>query len=278
MLYTVKSDIITNLHEAFRKNATDRYKENVYNMTATRVGSDATKKAKGKFEMGAQYHFTMETQTTLCVPAEDGLDVYSSTQWVDSVQTTIAKTLNIPNNSVNLKFKRLGGGYGAKISRPPHIACACALGCYLTNRPVRFVMSIESNMSTIGKRFALLADYDIDVNNDGKIQKMENTYYEDSGCSYNEDPEFATTAFFKNCYTTDTWNLKSMLVLTDASSHTWCRAPGTTEGIAMIEHMMEHIARVTGKDPLKVRLANMSEDHHLRPIIANFLEQSGMLN
>lgn len=225
--------------------------------------------------MGLQYHFTMETQTAVCVPAEDGIDVYSATQWTDSVQTVISDALRIPNNAINIMFKRLGGGYGAKISRPPQIACAAALACHLTNRPVRFVMSMESNMETIGKRFACLSSYAVEVDADGKIGKLINNYYENTGHDLNDAPLFLVNESFPNCYMTDTWINKGHLILTDTASNTSCRAPGTTEGIGMIENIMENIARVTGNDPLSVRLANMSADHKLRPIIDDFLRDNG---
>jgi xanthine dehydrogenase molybdopterin-binding subunit B len=53
---------------------------------------------KGEFAMGGQYHFQMETQIAICHPREDGLDVYSATQWIDLVQASIASALKIPNN------------------------------------------------------------------------------------------------------------------------------------------------------------------------------------
>lgn len=239
------------------------------------AGKNTTKKLSGKFEMGSQYHYTMEPQTTVSVPYEDVIRVFAATQWVDSCQAAIAKVLKVPVNTIDMVFKRCGGGYGAKISRTNQVACACALACYLSGRPVRFVMTIESNMSVIGKRPAVISIYDVETDDNGKIQHLQNHYIEESGCSSNEFPGFSVTPFFRNCYIYNTFDVKSTSAITDTPSHTWCRAPGTTEGIAMIENIMEHIARVTGKDPVNVRLTNMTSDHKLQTIIKDFLKQSG---
>lgn len=41
------------------------------------------KHIKGSFEIGSQYPFTMEPQTTICVPDEQGINVHSATTWID---------------------------------------------------------------------------------------------------------------------------------------------------------------------------------------------------
>lgn len=61
-------------------------------------GTDVQHVVKGSFECGMQYHFTMEPQSCVCIPVEDGMDVVSSTQWMDLVQTSIAGVLNVKQN------------------------------------------------------------------------------------------------------------------------------------------------------------------------------------
>lgn len=217
----------------------------------------------------------MEPQTTVCVPIEDGINVYSSNQWPDLIHIAVSELLDIPESQINLSMRRMGGGYGGKISRAAQIACACALATHITHRPVRFVMTIESNMTTIGKRYAVVSEYDIEVDDDGRIQRLTNDFAEDGGCSLNETPQFGTVECFKNCYASSSWTVKSQTALTDAPSHTWCRAPGTTEGIGMIENMMEHIAQVTGRDSIAVRLANLEANSEMHHLIPDFLKDVG---
>ena len=58
---------------------------------------------KGSFDIGSQYHYTMETQSCVCVPVEDGMDVYPATQWMDLAQRAICQALNVPENRCSVK-------------------------------------------------------------------------------------------------------------------------------------------------------------------------------
>lgn len=175
-----------------------------FSQVAKEVGDvKGTRKITGRLEVGSQYHYTMEPQTCLAIPIEDGLDVYSATQYIDATQIAIADSLKLPNNLINMSVRRVGGGYGAKISRSIQIACATALAAHLSNRPVRFIMTIEANMAVCGKRYACIGDYDVDFDEHGKIHKLVSSYTEDAGCSPNEPSklqeftfELMTNAFF----------------------------------------------------------------------------------
>lgn len=99
-------------------------------------------------------------------------------------------------NSINVSVKRLGGAYGAKISRNTQIACACALVCHKLNRPARFIMTIESNMQTVGKRIRTRHEYEAGVNDKGVIQYLDSKFWCNNGCSFNEPTSWAIAHHF----------------------------------------------------------------------------------
>ena len=108
--------------------------------TAAIQNSD--KVISGSAACGSQYHFHMETQTALVIPLEDSYTVYSATQWTDHVQSAVANVLGVFASSVDVSVKRIGGAYGAKITRPNLIAAACAVGAHATRRCVCVCMCV----------------------------------------------------------------------------------------------------------------------------------------
>ncbi|XP_041565054.1 abscisic-aldehyde oxidase isoform X3 [Drosophila elegans] len=233
------------------------------------------KEVSGIFQMGLQYHFTMEPQTTVAIPFEDGLKIFSATQWMDHTQSVIAHMLQVKAKDVQLQVRRLGGAYGSKISRGNQVACAASLAAYKLNRPVRFVQSLESMMDCNGKRWACRSDYQCHVKSNGKIVGLTNNFYEDAGWNANESPiEGHSTFTATNCYDLNGENFKNNgnAVLTDAPSSTWCRAPGSVEGIAMMENIIEHVAFEVQKDPAEVRLVNIPAGNKMSELLPQFLE------
>lgn len=233
----------------------------------------------GELELGQQFHFSMEPQTTFCFPNDDGgINVYSAAQWFDLVHIALSKCLKMPQSKIFGSFKRIGGSYGAKVSRASHVACACALACHLTRRPVRFVMNIESNMAIMGKRYASIIEYEATIDSTtGHLVHFAPTITQDFGCSMNDDTAFFMIhALNETCYARrNEWKILMNRLKTDAASSTWCRAPGTTEATAIQENLMEHIARETGIDPAQVRLNNLNSSESLHKVFPEFLKDVG---
>ncbi|XP_034488430.1 indole-3-acetaldehyde oxidase [Drosophila innubila] len=229
----------------------------------------------GKLDMGLQYHYFMEPQTTVALPFEGGLQVYAATQWMDLTQDIISNVLKLRSNEVQVKTRRIGGGYGGKATRCNLAAVAAALAAHKLNRPVRFAQSLESIMTTTGKRWAFHCDYDFFVQGNGKIVGINSRFYQDAGYLENESPMGHAVLLSKNCYEfSDNYKLDGFMVLSDSPTNTACRAPGSIEGIAMMENIIEHIAFETGLDPADVRYANILPSHKMGDMMPKFLKST----
>lgn len=62
---------------------------------------------------------------------------------------------------VNVEVRRLGGGFGAKLTRNSAVAAACALAAYKLGKPVRVSLDMSGNMDMIGKRTEYFTDYKV---------------------------------------------------------------------------------------------------------------------
>ncbi|ETN61206.1 aldehyde oxidase [Anopheles darlingi] len=226
-----------------------------------------------RFDLKGQYHYPLETQTCLCVPRPNEMDVYSATQFIDHVQIAVSQALKVMESQINVTVKRVGGAYGFKLTYASQVACACAVAAHQTGRPVRMTLPLETAMCAMGKRAGSVSEYEVSVDRSGRISKLSHTYIHDDGASMNLLLGGMTSDLFKNCYRTNSWKLRGKIARTDVPPNTWARAPGTSEGIAMIENIMEHVAHATGQDPLQVRLANMPQDSKMRKLLPQFRRQ-----
>ncbi|XP_046968170.1 aldehyde oxidase 1-like [Vanessa cardui] len=229
---------------------------------ATKVGTDVFKIIKGENTIYGQYNFTMETLVCVTVPTEEGLMVYAASQFIDMVQRTISRVLNLEQNKVDVYVRRLGGGYGFKISRASQICGACGLVAFKLNRPCRFIQPLTHNMRAIGKRTPCASDFEMGVNAKGEIQYINHNLYDDNGYVTNEPLVILGIELYSNVYKSEAWNHKSYNTVTDTPSNSWVRSPGSLEHVAMAENIMERIAYELNLDPLEVRLSNLDREKH----------------
>ncbi|CAG4933306.1 unnamed protein product [Parnassius apollo] len=227
------------------------------NVAETDRGNDVIKVISGSNTIYGQYHFCMETLVCVTRPTEEGLEIHSATQWMDGVQVSTSRALNLPENRIDVHVRRLGGAYGYKITRSLQVAVACSLVAHKLNQPCRFIQSLTTNMRAVGKRLPCSTNFEIGVNAQGVVQYMNYELYDDSGYVVNEPFLFLTTEIYNNCYSKARWNYKSFNTTTDNPSNTWCRSPGTLECIAMAEMIMERISYELSLDPIEVRLSNV---------------------
>ncbi|KAK3581541.1 hypothetical protein CHS0354_031882 [Potamilus streckersoni] len=223
------------------------------------------KTVSGSVSVGTQFHFPMETQVCICIPTEDGMKVHATTQWTDYSQKAVALVLGIPSASIDVEVKRLGGAFGSKISKNFIVSAACALAAYVMKRPVRLLLNFHTNIEMMGKRFPYAADYQVGFDTTGKLNGVKITYYCDCGCSPNDCTLSTILNFGDNTYYCPNWHMIPVAVKTNSPSHTYCRAPGSTPGIFIMETIMEHIAKELGVDPTQVKTLNLYQKGQVTP-------------
>lgn len=124
-------------------------------------------------------------------------------------------------------MRRIGGAYGAKISRNSHVSCAAAIAAYKLKRPVKLQMSLITNMSVVGKRCPCAADYEVGVDEKGVIQYLNVSIYSDIGCEGGNESLISELVYvFTFIYKSDSWDISAYYTKTDTHTGTWCRAPG----------------------------------------------------
>ncbi|CAG9796495.1 unnamed protein product [Diatraea saccharalis] len=243
-------------------------------ITPTDRGINVKKVIKGNFYSPLIYHFTMELHTAVTLPVDEGLEVHTSTQYVDLVQAVIADMLNVPESTITVKNRRCGGGFGCKISRINYVACATALVAHKLNRPCRMAMRLSDIMGAIGKRRSSRLDYEVGVDDKGEIQYLDALLFINNGVTRNESENVLAIGAIRNCYDIRRWSVRNFGVITDMATNCYMRAPGGLEGIGGSEHIMERIAIELKIDPASVRMMNYrKEDNDLPKLVPMFLER-----
>ncbi|ROT64737.1 hypothetical protein C7M84_017304 [Penaeus vannamei] len=207
-----------------------------------------------------QYHFYMENQ-------DDGLDVFTSSQWaIDRDAALHWPSPGVPDNTVNVSVKRIGGGFGGKITRGNIIAAATCLAARKMRKPVRTVLDMATCMTMLGGRDPFWSTYKVGVDAEGRLQAVQATMTSNAGY-VNVDPNNTVSPpSVPSCYNCPNWEITPVTVLTNTPNNTWTRTPGTTEGVTLMETIIEHVAVALNLDPLLVRQRNLMSDGSFRRI------------
>ncbi|WP_271066371.1 xanthine dehydrogenase molybdopterin binding subunit [Caulobacter sp. NIBR1757] len=220
----------------------------------------APHRLSGQLAIGGQDHFYLEGQISLATPGEDGdVHVWCSTQHPTEVQHNIAKVLGVPDHSVTVSVRRMGGGFGGKESQPALFAAAAALIATRTGRPAKVRLDRDDDMVMTGKRHDFETGWQVGFDAEGRLAGYSVEHA--SRCGYSADLSMAINdrAMFHsdNAYALQTAQIVSHRFRTHTVSNTAFRGFGGPQGMVGIERAMDAIALHLGTDPLDVRKANL---------------------
>ena len=243
----------------------------------------------GTLEIGGADHFYLESQAAVVYPREDGqLEVHSSTQHPTETQHVVAEACGVRFSDVVCIAKRLGGGFGGKESQAAPIAAYAALVAKQSGRAARLVLSKDDDMIITGKRNPFRIEYQCGFDADGRIIALDAMLHADGGAYADLSTAIMERAMLHcdNAYFIPNMRVRGQVCRTNFHPHTAFRGFGGPKGVALIESVIEDIARVVGRDALDVRILNCYgpgqdmtpygqrvEDNHLPELFATLTER-----
>ncbi|XP_042301126.1 aldehyde oxidase isoform X8 [Sceloporus undulatus] len=216
---------------------------------------------KGEIHIGGQEHFYMETQSVLVIPKreDEEIDIYVSSQHPTFIQELVASVLNIPCNRITCHVKRVGGGFGGKVTKPAILAGITAVAANKTGHAVRCVLDREDDMLITGGRHPFLGRYEVGFMNDGTIVALDVRYYSNAGCTSDESIAVMENALLRmdNAYKIPNLLCQGCACKTNLPSNTAFRGFGFPQSALVTETLITDIAVTTGLPPEKIREKNM---------------------
>lgn len=214
---------------------------------------------RGELNTGAQEHWYLESQVCLCIPGEGKeINVFSSTQHPSETQALIAELLGISKHNVVVEVRRMGGAFGGKETQANHTACWTALLSWTTRRPVKIRLFRDDDMKITGKRHRFLSRYEVGFDNEGNLLAAKIELNSDGGCA--TDLSFAimerAMLHVDNAYYIPHCSVVGKVYKTNLPSNTAFRGFGGPQGMAVIETVIDRIARFLKKDAAEIRHKN----------------------
>uniref|UniRef100_A0AC35U6V0 Xanthine dehydrogenase n=1 Tax=Rhabditophanes sp. KR3021 TaxID=114890 RepID=A0AC35U6V0_9BILA len=221
------------------------------------------RKVTGVVKMGGQEHFYLETQQCIAIPLEDDeLDIISSTQCVSDVQRDVCTATKIPRHKLNVRVRRIGGGFGGKESTGGMLAAPAAIAALKLRQPVKLVLERFDDMALTGTRHPFNFEYTVALGDDNKLESMDVTCL--SNCGYTADLSGGVMArcivHMDNSYKWGNIDVHGVLCQTNTSSNTAFRGFGGPQAMFGTETMLVHLAEEFGLDVDELREQNMYKE------------------
>lgn len=233
-----------------------RGKPDVYERGNLSAGfKQAEVKVEDTYTTSIVIHNPTEVHCSVAVWEGKKLKIWDSTQGVFEVRKTIAKSLKMNEDDVQVIKEFMGGGFGSKLEAGKYTLMAALLSRKI-KRPVKLLLNRKEMNLAVGNRPDSKQKLKIGVKKDGTITAFEHysianvgAYPAGGGCSW----PARTMYQIPNIKTTD------YSVFTNTGRARAFRAPGHVQGMYALDSIMDDAAYKIGMDPLEFRLKNYAE-------------------
>ena len=204
-----------------------------------------------------QSHNPMELVASLAEWSDDGrVTIHCATQLVNSAHRSIASTLKLPLETVEVVSEFIGGGFGGKLPIYGD-AILAALAAKQLGRPVKIVLTRQQMFSVTTHRAATIQRVRLAADEDGRLSTVAHEVWTQSA-RMDEFAE-AAAASTRAMYAAPNRLTTHRIVALDLPVSDSMRAPGDAVGQLALEQAMDELAEKLGLDPVELRLRNEPE-------------------
>jgi xanthine dehydrogenase YagR molybdenum-binding subunit len=198
-------------------------------------------------------HAQMEPHAALAWWEGGRVIVHCSSQLLESAQKCLAHTLQIPEESVRVVSRYIGGGFGGKL--PVYgDAILAALASRELERPVKVAMTRQQMFHLTTHRTQTIQRVRLGATREGQLTAIA---HEATSHSARFDDFYETAAKqTRSLYAAEHRMTKHRVVKLDLPVSDSCRAPGEAVGLLALECAMDELAHRLRIDPVELRLRN----------------------
>ncbi len=205
-----------------------------------------------------EFHNPMEPHATVASWSGGTLTVWTATQGVSGVQSTLAGFFQLPHDRVRVICPYVGGGFGSKGNAWAPITLA-ALAARQVGRPVRIELTREDMYTSNGYRPETHQRLRLAAARDGTLLSLRHdavTQTSEEAVGEFAEPAALSSRMLYSCANVATTH---RLVETNYGLPTYMRAPGETPGVYALECAMDELAVALAIDPVALRLKNYAD-------------------
>lgn len=249
---------------------------------------DAARIVESSYRTGAQAHLYSEPQGVFVIPEDDGLLVYSPSQWPHHVQKTICGVCRMPAERVSVRKAELAMTLDGKLIMPSLVAAHGCLAATVTGRPVKMMYSREEDFLYTPKRAPVRVRHRTGLDARGRPVAMEVSVDINLGAF----PLFVQETLTRLCvtatgvYDCDHVTVRARAVRTNLPPLGAFSGFGSSSTLFAAETHMARIAEILETDPVAYKLTHLAsetvftvptrsrKEHSLREVASSLVTDS----
>lgn len=212
---------------------------------------------KETFQTQRVEHAFLEPESTLAVPTDDGLYVYTGGQGIWDDRNDIARVLGVDPSIITTELVSNGGAFGGKedMSNQAHTA----LSAWLLGRPVRITLSREQSLLMHPKRHPIRMTYEAGCDSDGRLTAVRARMLGDSGpyASVGMKVLERAAGHATGPYVVDAVDVEAIAVRTNNPVCGAFRGFGANQAQFAMEGIMDRLAEKVGINGWEIRSRNV---------------------